>query len=106
MEIIAKIKRLSESLKSEENPDVVLTTKAALFGMTNFYFRNKKSKDSALQKYENFCLNCEHNLIDPIKEMRVFDFDIPQMTNKMCGDCGCVLSYKTRQNIKPCKKWK
>lgn len=107
MSILPKIKRLSDSLKQEENPDLILTTKAVIVGMTNFYFKNKKSKDLAQYRFENFCLNCEYNVEDPVEEMQVNDSEIPAMTNRMCGHCGgCTLSYKTRQNIKPCFKWK
>ncbi len=105
MNILAAIKRLSNSLKSEKDPDIILTTKAIIVGMTNFYFNNKK--EEAEQLYKNFCINCEYNVEETDKELQLVDTQIPEMTKRMCSFCGgCVLSFKTRQNIKPCSKWK
>lgn len=104
MDILQGLSRLRKSLKNEKDPDVILTTKAIIVGMTNFYFKNKKNE--ALDKFNKFCVNCPSNIVDPAKDMQVEDSEIPEMSKKMCGDCGCVLSFKTRQNIKPCPKWK
>lgn len=104
MDILQGIKRLKNSLSNEKDPDIILTTKAIMVGMTNFYFKNKK--DEALEKFQKFCVNCPLNKIDPVESMQVEDSEIPELSKRMCGDCGCVLSFKVRQNIKPCQKWK
>ena len=50
MDILQGIKRLKNSLSNEKDPDIILTTKAIMVGMTNFYFKNKK--DEALEKFQ------------------------------------------------------
>lgn len=104
MEIKESIKRLSKSLEGEENKGVVTTTKAIIVGMTNFYFSLKNER--AKRIYNDFCKDCEDNIVDHVEEMHVEDKVIPMLSKRMCGDCGCVLSFKVRQNIKPCRKWK
>lgn len=50
------------------------------------------------------CFNCEE---EPIEELRVQDFSIPDISNKMCERCGCSIALKIRQNLQGCplKKW-
>lgn len=52
------------------------------------------------------CAGCPMFVIEPIEELRVVDERIPILSNKMCDECGCELSYKTRQSIEVCKHWK
>lgn len=103
MNILAGIKRLRDSLRNEKDPNIILSTKAIIVGMSNFYFNNKREEAERL--YKEFCINCEYNLEETDKDLQIIDKHIPGLTNRMCGDCGCVLSFKTRQNIKPCSKW-
>lgn len=104
--MLDKLKRLRESFAKEKDPDIVLNAKAIYVGMSNFYFKSKKESEAAMLKYQKFCLNCKHNVIDPVESMRVEDSQCPELSGKMCDLCGCVLSYKLRQTIKPCQKWK
>lgn len=104
MDILTGLSRLRKSLNKETDPEVIKTTKAIIVGMTNFYFNKKNSE--AFEIYQKYCINCEHNSIDPVESMQVEDTEVPELSKRMCKDCGCVLSFKTRQNIKPCQKWK
>ena len=91
-------------MESESNPDVKRDLKAVVSGMSNFYFglNTKKAKE----RFENHCKGCEFNIKEPIEDMRVKDLIIPELSNRQCGYCGCVLSYKIRQNVKKCDYWK
>lgn len=51
------------------------------------------------------CGGCRYFRIEPIPMLRVVDTRTPELSEMMCGKCGCELSYKTRQNIKTCSKW-
>lgn len=51
------------------------------------------------------CLGCDFYVDEPIKFLRVEDKKIVELSNKMCDDCGCTLSYKLRQSIIKCDKW-
>lgn len=101
-----KIKRYQEGLKNESNPDVKRDLKAIISGMTNFFVGSKKADEVAKDRLENSCSGCEFFKTDPIESERVEDKRIPQLSGKICGACGCTLSYKLRQSIKPCKHWK
>lgn len=52
------------------------------------------------------CLGCEFYIQEPIKFLRVEDEKIPKLSNMYCDNCGCTLSYKLRQSIVVCDKWK
>ncbi len=51
------------------------------------------------------CGSCRYLKDEPIDFFRVHDAKIPELSGKSCGKCGCILSYKTRQSIKPCSRW-
>lgn len=51
------------------------------------------------------CFNCTAFIDEPIKFLRVADERIPELSNKMCDECGCTLSYKLRQSKTICAKW-
>lgn len=103
MNILPAIKRLKDSLALESNPDVILTSRAIMRGMLNFV---KGSKDPFIEKNVYICNSCEHNVEETDKDMIVKDKQFPELSGRMCGDCGgCSLSFKTRQNIKPCRLW-
>lgn len=51
------------------------------------------------------CVGCEFYVDEPISFLRVNDKRITELSNKMCDDCGCTLSYKLRQSINKCKNW-
>jgi len=100
-----KFKRLCESLKNQEEINLLRDTKAIAIGMKNFRFLNNKVEQLAMERLENSCKSCKFNIEEPIEELRVTDTRISDLTNRTCGDCGCVLSYKLRQSVKKCSKW-
>lgn len=104
MDLLEGIKRMKENLETETNPDAIKSVKAAISGMTNFYFGHKSQL--AKERLENFCKGCDFNMKEPVEDMRVKDNSIPELSGRMCGNCGCVLSYKLRQSIKKCEFWK
>lgn len=104
MNLLEGIKRLDENLKKEKNPDIIRDSKAVISGMSNFYFGLKTTL--AKERFEDHCKGCVFNVKEPIEDMRVKDATIPELSGRMCGDCGCVLSYKIRQSVKKCRYWK
>lgn len=95
---------MKHNLETETDPDIIRDTKAVISGMSNFYFGLKTER--ARERFENHCKGCEFNMTERIPEMRVQDSIIPELSNRMCGLCGCVLSYKIRQSVKKCDYWK
>lgn len=73
-------------------------------GMHNFYNLDLEIERLAESRKDE-CLECESYVEEPIKFLRVEDKKIIELSNKMCDDCGCTLSYKLRQSITKCKKW-
>lgn len=102
--VLEGIKRIQKNLENETDPDVKKDLKAVLSGMSNFYFGLKTKV--ARERYEESCNGCEFNVKEPIEAMRVSDSIIPEISNRQCSLCGCVLSYKIRQSIKKCQYWK
>lgn len=51
------------------------------------------------------CLMCNDFVDEPIDFLKVEDKNIPEISNKMCNECGCTLSYKLRQSKTKCEKW-
>lgn len=108
MSILDKIKRLKDGLASETDPDLILSTRAIISGMTNFYFNldSARPKKLAEKRLNDHCSTCEHNVEDPIEDMKVIDKEIPDLSGRMCKHCGgCVLSFKLRQSLKKCELW-
>lgn len=98
------IKRIREAIKEETNAEAVDSLRAVASGISNFHLG--LATDTARNRYENFCKGCAFNVHEPIEDMRVQDKTIPELSERMCGDCGCVLSYKLRQSVKLCRFWK
>jgi len=73
-------------------------------GLYNFKHPNINVERLAEDR-KNTCVGCEFYIEEPIKFLRVQDKIIPELSNKMCNDCGCTLSYKLRQSIIKCNKW-
>lgn len=61
--------------------------------------------ESLAESRKNECVVCEFYTEEPIPFLRVTDERIPELSNKMCDECGCILSYKLRQSINKCSKW-
>lgn len=66
------------------------------------------------EKRAEICSGCRYFKEEPIEYLvidgekiyfRIEDKNIPLLSHKSCGKCGCVLPYKTRQSIKECKRW-
>lgn len=74
------------------------------FGMHNFKHHDLDVELLAKERSDE-CEKCEMNVEEPIPFLRVEDKNIPELSNKMCDECGCTLSYKLRQSITKCKKW-
>lgn len=104
--MLEKIKRFKESLAKEKDPDIIASTKAVMVGITNFHLGIKSAENLAKERYEKHCKNCKHNAPEPIPSLQVEDKQIPELSRRQCNLCGCTLSYKLRQSIKPCKFWK
>jgi hypothetical protein len=70
-------------------------------------FNNPIKEVEELAKERLFdCINCPKFVDEPIDFLRVKDERIKEFSNKMCDECGCTLSYKSRQSIEKCKLWK
>jgi hypothetical protein len=74
-------------------------------GMANYQLDNseieKKASERALE-----CLSCHNFEEEPIDLFKIIDDRIPEISEMMCGDCGCALPYLLRQDIKICKIWR
>ncbi|WP_159430247.1 hypothetical protein [Cruoricaptor ignavus] len=100
------MKTLMEQWKSEENPSYKTDLKAVIVGIRNFLSHSERWNLIAEDRLENFCADCDFFVDEKIASERVADRDIPGLSGKSCGDCGCVLSFKLRQSVKPCRFWK
>ena len=76
----------------------------AIKGRQN-YNRNLPVVEQKAIERSKECEKCENFVDEPIKSLQVDDKRIPQLSKKMCYNCGCTLSYLLRQDIKICKKW-
>lgn len=77
------------------------------------YIEGKRNFEKPVAELENLaadratiCKGCRYFKQEPIPFLRVVDTLTPELSEMACGKCGCELSYKTRQNIKICSKWK
>ncbi|MGI9582647.1 hypothetical protein ACR1PO_15740 [Chryseobacterium sp. RRHN12] len=100
-----EFKRFCESLNKQEEINIIRDTKAVAVGLLNFKTGNKKALELANKRLENHCKSCKFSIDEPIPELRVEDKQIPELSGKTCGDCGCILSYKLRQSVKKCRRW-
>ncbi|MEJ5105503.1 hypothetical protein [Chryseobacterium sp. MYb328] len=98
-------KRFCESLKKQDEVNIIRDTKAVAVGIANFKTNNKKAVELAVIRLEKHCKSCIFSIDEPIPELRVEDKQISQLSGKTCGECGCVLSYKLRQSVKKCSRW-
>ena len=73
-------------------------------GMRNFKHTDIDIELLAMDRAKE-CTVCEMFVDEPINFLRVEDKNIPELSNKMCNECGCTLSYKLRQSKTKCKKW-
>jgi len=73
-------------------------------GLYNFKHPNTNIERLAEDR-KNTCIGCEFYVDEPISFLKVKDKIIPELSEKICDECGCTLSYKTRQSITKCEKW-
>lgn len=72
------------------------------------YLEGKKNFEigaTISDKNIDICKGCRYFKNEPIDFLKVEDKQYPELSGKTCGKCGCILSYKLRQNLKPCSKW-
>lgn len=87
---------------------IITKGKTVLTGGLDPYVEGKKNFEQGLgidKKKIDICTGCKHFKDEPIDFLRVEDKDFPELSAKMCGACGCTLSFKLRQTLKPCKEW-
>jgi len=73
-------------------------------GVLNFHNENTEVELIALKRSE-ICVRCPMFVDEPISFLRVEDKRLSLLSNKMCDECGCTLSYKLRQSKTKCDKW-
>lgn len=74
-------------------------------GVLNFHNPIAEVEKLASERSKT-CEGCIFFEDEPISFLRVEDKRLPLLSNKMCGECGCTLSYKLRQSKTKCDKWK
>lgn len=84
------------------NPEL----KQIYIGMLNFYSKSKNAEILAKKRYLDSCKNCTLFVDEKNELLQIKDTEIPELTNKNCYICGCVCSFKLRQSINKCDKWK
>jgi len=103
--MIEKIKRYREALKHEKDPDIVRDIRAIITGISNFELNIINARNKARERFEKYCSGCEFFIDEPIESEKVIDNVFPELSGKICGECGCVMSYKLRQSVKKCPHW-
>lgn len=96
-----------DKLKSLAKKTKTLTKKGLKpyeVGKANFDNPTPCIEKLAVQRAET-CRGCEFFKTEPIKQFQVTDNRIPILSNKYCEDCGCISSYKLRQDIDVCERW-
>lgn len=94
----------SKALKSLLLKARNLNPKTFIDGVTNFNIPIPEIEELA-QIRSLTCVGCEYYQNEEIKLLHVNDTNLPQLTAKKCGACGCILSYKLRQVQDKCTKW-
>jgi hypothetical protein len=74
-------------------------------GKENFNNPIKEVEDLARERLET-CKGCPFFVDEPISFLSVTDINIPELSGKICDECGCTASYKLRQSKSKCKYWK
>lgn len=73
-------------------------------GKKNYRDNIPEVEKKALERF-NICSGCDSLEEEPIDFLKVKDKRIKEASNKMCGNCGCSITYLIRQDLKVCKKW-
>ena len=70
-----------------------------------YYLENPDNEVEAIARDRaEVCFGCENFKDEPIEWLKIKDKNIPKLSGKYCGECLCVLSYKTRTKEK-CDRW-
>lgn len=94
----------SKALKSLLQKAKNLNPQALVDGVTNFNQPSQAIEE--LAKHRSLtCVTCPNYQDEEIKLLHVTDINLPILTGKKCGACGCILSYKLRQVQDKCVKW-
>lgn len=73
-------------------------------GLSNFTLNIPEVERKAEQRAMT-CIGCKSFEIEPIDLFKIQDERIPELSDRMCNECGCASPYLLRQDIKICKKW-
>jgi len=73
-------------------------------GKENYELNNPAIEKRALE-LSKICKGCPLFKEEPVSFLGVEDERIPELSKKICGDCGCSSPYLLRQYSKTCKKW-
>lgn len=99
--IIREMNKLQSIVKKAKNLDL----EAYEAGKLNYDVPTEAMESFARSRAE-ICGRCESNIVDPIESLQIDDELIPNISDRMCEECGCSLPYLLRQTIKGCKKGK
>jgi len=100
MQSFKKTKSFKKKIKSL----VQNGTEPLEIGVYNFNNFNLEIELLAVKRSKE-CMVCEMFVDEPIEFLRVKDKAIFGISNKMCNECACTLSYKLRQSKTKCIKW-
>ena len=98
MKFIISMKKIRTILKQGAK----LTADAYAEGLRNFENPTPEIEALARERIKD----CDCLVDEPISFLRVSDPNIPELSNKMCNECGCTAAYKFRQSIVKCEKWR
>lgn len=73
-------------------------------GKHNFENPNHETESLANERTIT-CIDCRYFKDEPIDFLQIKDNNIPDISGKSCGKCGCILPYKLRQSKSICKRW-
>lgn len=73
-------------------------------GIRNFRKPKKEVEEKARQRLEKM-KKCPNFQKEKISFLRVNDKRIPGLSGMCCKECGCVMSYKARQDEEKCACW-
>lgn len=97
-------KKKSKSAIGKANTLLDVGLEPYSIGKKNFENPNEEVESLALKRKEK-CVSCELFEDEVLESCLITDVRIPQLSNKMCGECFCVLAYKLRQSVVKCEKW-
>lgn len=94
-----------KSLIQKANTIIQSGSQPLMDGYHNYNNPNPDIEEIAGERL-SICITCPHYQDEEIKMFQIDDKLLPMASNKKCNDCGCILSYKIRQLVIRCNKWK